>query len=163
MKDSSDKDCNTAMNTAIRLISRRNHTEQEIRQKLRQRGFEAEVIARVISECERFNYINDKETARKYLGELRSKGQGIRGIRFSMKKKGIRDEIIDTVLDENHSAAEELGSADKAFQKKFISLSREKDIRKKREKIFRFLSLRGFSSSVISEVMESEFSKRQNR
>jgi len=75
------------MNTAIRLISRRNHTEQEIRQKLRQRGFEAEVIVRVISECQRFNYINDKETARKYLGELRSKGQGIRGIRFSMKKK----------------------------------------------------------------------------
>jgi len=163
MKESSEKDYTSAMNTAIRLISRRNHTEQEIRQKLRQRGFEAEVIARVISECERFNYINDKETARKYLGELRSKGQGIRGIRFSMKKKGIHNEIIDKVLDENHSAAEELESAAKAFQKKFISLSREKDIRKKREKIFRFLSLRGFSSSVIAEVMESEFSKRQNR
>lgn len=151
------------MNTAVRLLSRRNHTEHELRQKLRQRGFESEIIARVISECKRFNYINDEETARIYLRELRSKGRGIRGIRFEMKKKGIRDDIIDTALDENHSAADELESAAKAFQKKFISLNREKDIRKKREKIFRFLLLRGFSASVIAEIMEKEFSGKQSR
>jgi regulatory protein len=141
-----------AMNTAVRLLARRNHTNYELRQKLKQRKFDTEVITKVLSECERLNYVNDEETARCYFRELKIRGYGIRRIRFSMKKKGLAEEIIDELLSK-HEHEDELENARRAMEKKMRALSREKDMRKRKEKIFRFLASRGFPGSVISELL----------
>ncbi|QTA88139.1 regulatory protein RecX [Desulfonema magnum] len=145
--------CNKAMNAAVRLLSRRNHTKYEIRQKLKQRGFVAEVITKVISECEQFNYINDEQTAQYYLRELQTKGYGLRRIRFSMKKKGLNEELISNILEDHHTDADELENARRSLEKKLRTLNREKDARKRKEKIYRFLYSKGFSASVISELI----------
>ena len=142
-----------AMNAAVRLLSRRNHTTREIRQKLRQRGFDADTISRVLSECERLNYLNDEQTARFYIRELVAKGYGPRRIRMSLKKKGISDELADRLLPEQEAETDELENARQLLSKKQAKFDREKDLRKRKEKIYRFLSYRGFSASVISELI----------
>jgi len=149
------KNCNKAMDSAVRVLARRSHTKYEIRQKLRQRGFSTDVISKVLSECERLNYVNDEETARIYLRELRSKGYGPRRISVFFKKKGIGHELTDTLLHKDN-AEDELETAHKAFSKKLTTFDREKDMRKRREKIYRYLYYRGFSSSVISEVIRMD-------
>lgn len=140
-----------AMDTAVRLLARRAHTKHEIRQKLKHRRFTADVIANVISECERLNYVNDEAAGRFYLRELRAKGYGRRRIRLSMKKKGLNSELTDTLLAEEN--IDEMEIARKAVSKKMAAFNREKDMRKRKEKIFRFLYSRGFSSSVIWELI----------
>jgi len=112
------KEYGKAMDTAVHLLARRGHTKYEIRQKLRQRGYGTDVISDVISECERFNYVNDEETGRFYLRELRTKGYGPRRVRFSMKKKGLNDELIDTLFAEENADADEMEIARKAVSKK---------------------------------------------
>ncbi len=148
--------CNKAMNVAVRLLSRRNHTKHEIRQKLRQRGFDAEAIAKVISECERFNYVNDEQTAQYYLRELQTKGYGRSRIRFSMKKKGLNEELISRLIRDHHTDAEEMENARRSLEKKLRTLNREKDAGKRKEKVYRFLYSRGFSASVISELIHGD-------
>jgi len=146
-----------AMDCAVRLLSRRNHTKHELRQKLRQREFHAEIISDVISECERLRYVNDEETARVYLRELRRKGYGSWRVRFSMRKKGLENDLTDMLLSEENSESDELETARGAIRKKRAAFDREKDMRKKKEKIYRFLCSRGFASSVISELIRRDF------
>ncbi|MCP4347207.1 MAG: regulatory protein RecX [Desulfobacterales bacterium] len=147
------KKYNKAMNTAIGLLSRRNHTKFEIMQKLKQREIEPEIISKVISECERYNYINDEETGRILFRQLRAKGYGLHRIRYSMKKKGLGSELTDSLLAEYDSETGELENARKVLLNKLSTFNREKDLRKRKGKIYRFLYSRGFAGSVISELI----------
>lgn len=142
-----------AMNAAARLLARRDHTGFEIKQKLRQRGYDRGVIDAVLTECERLNYINDERTARVYIGQLARRGFGFRRIRMELKKKGLSGDYFESILNESSAEIDEGNIAKRALQKKMKSFEREKDNRKRRVKIYRFLYSRGFTETVISEIV----------
>lgn len=146
-----------AMNTAVRILVRRDHTGFELRQKLRQRGYDRGVIDAVLTECERLDYINDERTARVYIGQLARRGFGIRRIRLELKKKGLSGDRFESILNESSSEIDEHEIARKILQKKMKSFEREKDSKKRRDKIYRFLYSKGFSDIVISDLIR-EFS-----
>ncbi|QTA77998.1 Regulatory protein [Desulfonema limicola] len=149
----SDKDYKNAINTAVRMLSRRRHTSYELEQKLALKGFNKDCIRFAISECKRLDYINDHQTACHYYQELKSKGYGCVKIRLDMKKKGISQEQIDNIFLKYYNESEELETARKVLKKKEPGLNREKDSRKKKEKIYRFLSYRGFTGIIISKLI----------
>ncbi len=144
------------MDTAIRILARRSHASAEIRQKLRQRGFDADIIHTVISECERMHYIDDGETAGQYFRELKNKGCGPQRIRADMKKKGLWGDSAELLVSEYAESTEEKEMLCQVFEKKKAAFDREKDGRKRKDKIFRFLSSRGFSAGLISELLRQE-------
>ncbi len=142
-----------AMNTAVRLLARRDHTSLEIQQKLGQRGFGREVIDRVLAECRRLDYIDDERTARMYIGQLARRGFGFRRIRLELKKKGLAGGSFENILTESNSEIDELEIARKVMLKRMKSFERVEDHQKRRDKIYRFLHARGFAESVISEIL----------
>lgn len=142
-----------AMNTALRLLARRDHTSLEIQQKLGQRGFGREVIDRVLAECRRLDYIDDERTARMYIGQLARRGFGFRRIRLELKKKGLAGGSFENILTESNSEIDELEIARKVMLKRMKSFERVEDHQKRRDKIYRFLHARGFAESVISEIL----------
>lgn len=154
--ESASQDLKKAMDTAIRILTRRNHASGEIRRKLRQRGFGADIIQAVISECERLHYVDDRETARLYFRELKKKGWGTQKIRAEMRKKGLQGDLAESLISDYAESQEEREMARNLLEKKKTAFDREKDRRKRKEKIFRFLSSRGFSGSVISELLRTE-------
>lgn len=141
------------MNTALRLLARRDHTSLEIQQKLGQRGFGREVIDRVLAECRRLDYIDDERTARMYIGQLARRGFGFRRIRLELKKKGLAGGSFENILTESNSEIDELEIARKVMLKRMKSFERVEDHQKRRDKIYRFLHARGFAESVISEIL----------
>ncbi len=141
------------MNTAVRLLARRDHTSLEIQQKLGQRGFGREVIDRVLAECRRLDYIDDERTARMYIGQLARRGFGFRRIRLELKKKGLAGGSFENILTESNSEIDELEIARKVMLKRMKSFERVEDHQKRRDKIYRFLHARGFAESVISEIL----------
>ncbi|MBW2410076.1 MAG: regulatory protein RecX [Deltaproteobacteria bacterium] len=147
-----------AMNTAVRMLSRRDHTRFEIRQKLKQRGFGSEAIRAAIADCERLNYIDDERTARIYIGQLVRRGFGFRRIAIELKKKGLRGRRIEDVLEQQKVEIDECEIARRVLQKKIRSFERETDRQKRRDKLYRFLDYRGFNRSIIAELVR-EFLK----
>lgn len=141
------------MNTAIRLLTRRDHSKYELQQKLKQRGFQSEVIEAVILECQRLNYINDERTAQVYISQLKRKGFGIRHIRLALKKKRLSGDHIEKIISENSSEIDERENANRILQKKMETFNREEDDKKRKDKIYRFLYSRGFSKTVIVELI----------
>ena len=144
-----------AMNTAVRILTNRDHSKYELKQKLQQRGFGSKVINTVILECERFNYINDKRTAHVYISQLKRKGFGKRYIRMALKKKRLGGTAIENILQENYSEDDELENAGRLLGKKMDTFGREADLKKRRDKIYRFLYSRGFKAEIIADVIRN--------
>ena len=153
MQKSSNDPYRKALNTALRILTRRDHSKHELKQKLKVRGYAGKVIDEVITECERFECISDERTAQVFIRQLHRKGYGRRRIRFELSLKGLRGKHILAVLSQSISDADECQCAEKIFQKHTRRFDREKDVLKRRDKIYRFLYGRGFSKAVISEVI----------
>jgi regulatory protein len=128
-----------AMNTAVRILTQRDHSTYELKQKLKQRGIPREVIDPVIFKCTRLNYIDDKRTAQAYISELKTKCFGKRHIRSALKKKGLAGAAIEKILLENCPEAEERANASRLLKKKIKMFNREEDTNRRRDKIYRFL------------------------
>jgi len=144
-----------AMNAAVRILTHRDHSKYELKRKLQQRGFASEVVDAVIQACERLNYIDDKRTARVYISQLKRKRFGIRHIRMALKKKRLYGAAIEDFLLENYANIEERKNADKLLEKKMKTFSREENLKKRRDKIYRFLYSRGFNKDIIADLLRN--------
>ncbi len=110
--------------------------------------------------CKCLNYIDDEDTARLYLKELKLKGYGRRYVRSAMHKKGLAVETIESRLEQGYSNSEESTNAEKLIEKKQSTFNREEDPRKRKSKIYRYLYSRGFSPDVITEAIYKSTDKR---
>ena len=141
-----------ALNTAVRILTHRDHSTYELKQKLQQRGFASHVINGVIEKCERFGYIDDQRTARVYILQLKRKCFGKRYIRLALNKKRLRGDAIDRILSADYPKVDEYEHASRILEKKKKAFAREPDPKKRSDKIYRFLYSRGFNPAVIREL-----------
>ncbi len=141
------------MNTAVRILANRDHSKYELKQKLQQRGFASKVIDTVMVKCERFGYIDDQRTARVYILQLKRKCFGRRYIQLALKRKRLSGTAIEKILLEHYPGTDEYKHAGQIMEKKMKTFAREKDPKKRSDKIYRFLYSRGFSAAVIRDLV----------
>jgi regulatory protein len=155
MSDSFDDHYRKALNNALRILSRRDHSSVELAQKLMRRGHAEEVVQRVIIECLRLSYLDDRRALRQVLDGMKRKGFGIHRIRHELLKRGLAGEESECGPAESMPPAEERSVARRVALKKWKSLQQEPEPGKRRLRLMRFLRSRGFSDGVIYEVMET--------
>ncbi len=144
-----------AMKKAMSLLSRRAHGRSELAGKLKLRGFSGQTIKAVLDDCERLNFINDRDFAELYIEELKGRGFGSRRIKNELNKKRLPRPVIEELMEESPEDKEnEYSRAEVVLERKMKSLARESDPRKRREKIYRFMASRGFSGDIISQLLE---------
>ena len=143
-----------AMNAAVRILTNRDHSKYELKQKLQQRGFARQVIETVMARCEHLGYIDDQRTARVYIQQLKRKCFGRRYISLALKKKRLGGSAIEKILLEYYAEDEEYESAGRLLKKKMKTFARETDPKKRSDKIYRFLYSRGFHPSVIRNYVK---------
>ena len=142
-----------ALHTAYRILARRDHSIAELDGKLRQRGFEEKVIAKVLAECRRLNYLDDDRFAAGLIRHLKRKGCGSLRLRNEFHRRGLLGSESEQLLGEAFGAGEELQIACAVAEKKLQSIEFPEP-QKCREKIYRFLSSRGFSGAVIAQTLK---------
>jgi len=151
--ETEEKDYRKALNAALRLLTRRDHSKYELARKLKQRGIQPEVVDQVILACEQFDYINDERTAPLFIGQQARKGYGIKHIRHELKMRGLGGKHIPEILAESMAEYDEREGAARIVQKHAKRFERESDPQKRKEKVYRFLYARGFSKEVILELI----------
>ena len=153
MKPEKEKSFDEAVKSAGRLLSRRQHTVSELRGKLAGREFPRPVIDEVVSLLVSKKFLDDANFAESYFNELTAKGLGLTRIRLAMRKRGIPPEVSNEVLGRGFSADDEIQRAAEALKKRRLFFDREKDLNKRKQKMFRYLASRGFSPSVICKIV----------
>lgn len=139
---------------AFRYLAGRAHSEQELRTKLKQKGFEKALVEEVISELKQAKFIDDVEFAFSYARKrMMHKPMGEKLLRQELWQKGIDEKIIDRVVREIYSEKTQDEVALNLMEKR---KSRYKDLDEKEQKkrLYNFLLRRGFDWEVVNEVME---------
>ncbi len=137
------------LHTAIDLLSRREHSVNELVNKLRQREYLPAEIEQTITYLLDNNYLSEQRFAESVYRSRVNKGYGKNYIESELRHKGVSQAIIATVADE--LAVNWYDIAAQSYRKKFNdrSISDQKD----KAKRIRFLQYRGFSSDEIFSVL----------
>ena len=88
------------LDTALRLLARREHSLTELRSKLASRGHEAGVVEEVLSELARRGLVSDQRFAEAFLRSRLERGQGPLKIRAQLRERGVASGLIDAALGE---------------------------------------------------------------
>ncbi|MDD4363117.1 MAG: RecX family transcriptional regulator [Atribacterota bacterium] len=144
-----------AKKDAIRYLSYRQRSEQEMINKLKNKKYSDEVITDIIQWLKDLNYINDKEFAISWIKDrLLNKPMGILKIRSELLKKGITYDIItDTICYFFENVDDEIELANKMLKNKEDSFLL-KNVEFDQNKMVNLLKSRGFSSNVIRYFIE---------
>jgi regulatory protein len=144
---------NKALNTAYRILARRDHTRHELAIKLREKGFGRTAIANALARCQALGYLDDAKTARVIASHLVGRGYGPLRVRQTLMQKGLDEHLVETALDCCGDESAQVDSARHMLEKKTTRLARESDPWKRRQKAYRFLVGRGFTGSVINRAI----------
>ncbi len=137
------KDC------AFNLISYRDRSKYEIRKRLKNKGFNQDIINEVISVLTRLDYLDDSLFARKWIEErIKNKPRGRYMLRYELEKKGIKRSIIDKALSELINDEIELELTEK-LAKKWLKKNSEKQ--NYQFKLKRYLHNKGISDYIIAK------------
>ena len=135
---------------AIKYIMYKMRTNKEVYDKLRELGFEEEIINKVISDLQQLEYINDEEYAKKFI-ETNKKSKKISKsmIKLKLKNKGINVEIIEKYL-------ESLNVTDfDAIEKVLIKRKFSSDLPiEEKNKIIAYCVRKGFSLDEVLKVIK---------
>lgn len=145
-----------AFTAALGLLARREHSAKELGGKLHSRGFEPELVERVLSRLAAERLQSDERFAEVYLRQRSEKGHGPERIRAELRERGIDDQLISA----RFRQAEDDGEVDwfelaaMTYAKKYGRRPIE-DL-KERAKRQRFMQYRGFTFEQIAAAIEQD-------
>ncbi len=135
---------------AVRLLSRREHSTEELKRKLAAKGYPETSIATVLDKLGKKKWVSDERFAANYVHHHARRGQGPVRIRAQLRQQGITDsqiqqEIAGGEQDWNGLAAE-------VRRRKFGAALPQTP--SERAKQARFLQYRGFNSDQIRAALK---------
>ncbi|MDO6562656.1 regulatory protein RecX [Amphritea sp. 1_MG-2023] len=140
-----------AKNAAIGLLARREHSRQELRNKLSARCESIDLEA-VLDELSDKGYQSDQRFAESFVRMRVGQGQGLIKIRFELQRKGVDNELILSTFE-----AADIDWFDLAadlYRRKYLAILAANDYKEKAKRM-RFMSQRGFNAAQINFAIES--------
>jgi len=147
-------------NKALEFLSYRTRSEKEVREKLKLKQAEPQVIEKVISKLKEKRFINDEEFARQWIeNRERFKPRSLRLIRLELRQKGIEGEILERVVrDLEFNSESELEQAKRLVEKR-IDKVRGLPKQEIYQKLGRFLASKGFNWDTVKKAIDGILEK----
>lgn len=145
------RDQEAARQKCLRLLGLRARSTAELVERLRSAGFVEEIIAAVLSELESARLVDDEEFARSWVASRQaSGGAGRRKLRWELRRKGISEDLIRQVVDQEIDDDAELQLATELAQRRLRGLPAEE---KTLARLRRALVGRGFGFDTVDTVL----------
>ena len=139
----------SAKSVAVRLLSRREHSALEIRNKLAKREFDDNEITQAVTELIQGGWLSDERFTEAYVRMRLLKGYGPIRISIELNERGVKESIVEMYLHAHDDVW--FQSLKQQYKKKYKSKAIE-DYSDKAKRI-RFLHYRGFSLDAIYKVV----------
>lgn len=144
------------MSYCIWLLSKRDYSEFEIKEKMQKYQPDEKIINTVCSKLVELSYINDERRANSIFNQYIRK-EGIKKISYRLKQKGIDKELIEQIISEKTSDDDYQENTDSKILQ--LLISKYKSFNQEHyQKYANFLASRGYSWKDISQAI-SEFKK----
>ncbi|MFC1599919.1 regulatory protein RecX [Patescibacteria group bacterium] len=152
-KSQKPKNYDAIMYYALGLIARKRYTQKELENKFRDKkmGLKRDQ-KKVIARLKQLKYIDDKEFAKDYIQTrllINPKGPNL--LKLELKLKGVDRQTVDKVIE--LADIDEMKVALDVMERKKKAINRAEG-QKRKEKIMRTLSSRGFKLDTIYKILE---------
>ena len=131
-----------ARHLALGLLARREHSERELRTKLRARGFEAACVEAALEALRALGAQSDARFAEERTRALTARGYGSRHVPRDLRARGVAEDAARRCM-----AQAAAGDAERAAQ------ALERRGRHDRERNRRFLAARGYPHEAIAQAL----------
>lgn len=137
-----------AVDRAVRFLSFRPRSVQEIRRNLSQKGVAEPTVEAALARLEKLGYVDDEAFARFWVNNRDDfNPKGPRALRQELRQKGIANSIIDQAL----AAVDFTDAATRAVQRQ-VKRWQTLDQPAFKQKVYEFLARRGFLNETIKDV-----------
>jgi regulatory protein len=138
------------------LLTRREHSQQELLQKLQLKGYSKQDCLPVIETLALQNWQNDQRYAQSYVKRCIQRGYGPIYIKYNLRENGINDVDIDGI------AQEIVGDWTVQIQQVYAKKYGQKPVadRNDQAKRNRFLLQRGFSQTMVNGLLQRIHSEK---
>ena len=134
---------------ALDLLSRRDHSRVELRQKLIQKGAQVEEIGPLLDELEGLGYLDDRRFAENFVRFRAGKAWGRRRYGQELAKRGVDSEIVKEILETTPELTYQ--SMDEKLRR---LVERELSRGKEPDKVAASLARKGFALPAIRGAMQ---------
>jgi len=153
---------NKCFNYCLWLLARQNYFQKVLAEKLKKKEYSEEDITYAFDKLKEHNCLDDTKLTQAFVNDKkRFSKKGPQYIAQALRMKGVDSETISQTLQDNYSEEEEFENGMNAALKKIESYRRKcTDDYAVSNKLYGFLSQRGFRMQVISKVVEKLFENR---
>ena len=153
----SDED-EVALQKALRFLSYRTRTEQEVSRKLEKYGYEPAVVTDVIERLKQSHMIDDEEFSKRWVeNRVALRPRSHRMMAMELHQKGILEKDIDLALEQAPEDEVLAYQSGKTRLRRYASI----DWQNFRKKLSAYLGRKGFAYSAISPVVEQLWEELQ--
>ena len=92
---------NKAIDKAVELLARREHSRRELFVKLTTRGFNEAEIESALNEAKQKGWQSDERFVESFIHSLQLKGQGPVKIAYALCEKGIDESLVNQFINEH--------------------------------------------------------------
>jgi regulatory protein len=158
----------TVLDAAARFLEVRPRSVDEVRRRLREAGYRAELVDGAIERLADLGMLDDEAFARAWVESRdRARPRGERALRSELRRKGVADAIVADVLGERDAApigAREAGDPETAssaddvaaaalLARRGAAAAREADPRRRRARAYALLARNGFDPDVAGRAV----------
>ena len=151
-----------AKGVALRYLTVRPRTEREIRDKLREKEFGDEEIARTITSLKSAGLLDDASFARMYIRDaLAGRPAGKMLLKRKLLLLGVEKSVVEDAIEETFSGVDVQATAlalARQFIKKTQNLKKDESPMKRRGRISSFLARKGYGWDTIEAVLKQVIS-----
>jgi regulatory protein len=140
----------TAFDCSLKVLSLRDHSEAELRRKLKEKGYEEAEVEQSVARLYEFGYLDDARFARSFAGSAMRNGRGY-GVRLKLElaRRGVAPEIAARVLAELGEEYSEGELLAQTMARRFAGFDAAQATEKERRRVIGYLQRKGFSLSAI--------------
>ena len=145
----------SAFASALRRLSRRDHSEQELRRALTDEGHTAEDVEDALVRVKSSRYVDDKTYAERFTrSRLSFHGQGRARIRHGLRQRGVDGELVDGALRQAADDGLEREALDAAAKRYWRTHARV-PVPDRTRRLWAFLMRRGFPAGLVQERLRA--------
>lgn len=143
--------------TALRILTRQDRSEAELRNKLKQFSFSAAAIDAAVEKCHGYNYLNDQRYALERARAMIRTGRGVgRRVLLELRRRGIDEALVQQTLETVASEFETDQLLREQLQRRFPNFDFNTADDRQRRRVISFFQRRGFALSELLRILKED-------
>jgi len=148
---------------ALRILTRRDYSEAELRKRLNDRGFGSASIEATIQRCLELGYLDDVRYADNRAMSLVQQGRAVgRRLLLDLRQRGISEELAQQALEKALEINSEYQLLNELLEKRFPEFNYDSASAKERRRVVHFLQRRGFPLGRILDLITRKGTEASN-